>query len=161
MGWFDYHLHNFRMKKPRGRKMWEIGIPDDEYKPEMLEGWRTAVAEYFTAPGATASYLYDYGDSWHHEILLEGVLLADPDVEYPICVAGQNACPPEDCGGPPGYANMLEILRDPEHEEYEEYVTWLGGQAPGNKPFDPERFTAADVPFDDPYERFLIAFGPD
>lgn len=159
MGWLDYHLHAFRMKKPRGRKVFEIGLPD-EYSDGTLEGWRTAVADYFTMPGATAFYEYDFGDGWEHEILLEGVLLAEPSTKYPKCVAGKLACPPEDCGGPPGYAELLKILGDPDHVEYEEYVTWLGGQAPGNKPFDPERFAASKVRFDDPYERFRIAFGP-
>lgn len=160
MGWFDSHLHVFRIKKPRGRKVWEIGIPD-EFMEGTLAGWRTAVADYFTEPGATALYEYDFGDGWRHEILLEGVLLAESAVRYPTCLAGERACPPEDCGGPHGYEELLKIIRDPKHEERDEYLTWLGGQAPANRPFDPERFDAAAVVFDDPYERFFIAFQSD
>jgi len=140
--------------------VWEIGIPD-EFMEGTLAGWRTAVADYFTEPGATALYEYDFGDGWRHEVLLEGVLLAAPAVSYPTCLAGQRACPPEDCGGPHGYEELLKIIRDPNHEERDEYLTWLGGQAPANRPFDPERFDAAAVVFDDPYERFFIAFQSD
>ncbi len=159
MGWLDYHLHAFKIKKPRGRKVWEIGIPDDEDADGVLEGWRTAVADYFTLPGTSAFYEYDFGDSWLHEVLLEGVLLGEAGAKYPRCIGGERACPPEDCGGAGGYANLLEILSDPNHEEYEEYATWLGGQLPGSVPFDPERFAASEVEFDDPYERFKMAFG--
>src|SRR5690606_1202154 len=108
---------------------WEIGLPD-EHDEGTLPGWRTAVADYFTEPGATAAYRYDFGDGWEHEVLLEGVLLAEPGASYPRCLDGERACPPEDCGGPHGYADLLEIIHDPVHEEYDEYVTWLAGQAP-------------------------------
>src|SRR5680860_494830 len=79
MGWLDSHLHVFHIKKPRGRKVWEIGFPD-EFREGTLPGWQTAVADYFTEPGATAAYEYDFGDGWEHEVLLEGVLLAEPGV---------------------------------------------------------------------------------
>jgi len=53
---------------------------------------------------------------------------------YPTCLAGERACPPEDCGGTYGYAELLEIISDPEHEEYLDTMTWLGGD------FHPEAF---------------------
>ena len=161
MGWRDAHLHAFRIKKLRGRKFWEIGFPDDEFGDETLPGWRTAVADFFTEPGVTATYEYDFGDRWTHEVLLEGILLAESGVSYPRCLAGERACPPEDCGGPPGYTELLEIIGDSRRGEHDEYVTWLAGQVPENQPFDPGRFDAATVRFDDPYERFRRAFGDD
>lgn len=85
--------------------------------------------------------------------------MAEPGVRYPRCLDGLRACPPEDCGGPPGYANLLEILRDPKHEDYGEYAAWTAGQAPRNRPFDPERFDVAAVLFDDPYDRLRMAIG--
>lgn len=158
MGWTDSHLHDFLIKKPRGRKVWSIGYPDG-LREGVLPGWRTAVADYFTKPGSMATYVYDFGDDWRHELLLEGVLLAEDGVTYPRCLAGARACPPEDCLGPPGYEQLLKIISDPSHEEYGERVRWLASRVPDNQPFDPERFDSAAVVFDDPRERRQLAFG--
>jgi hypothetical protein len=83
-------------------------------------------------------YEYDFGDGWEHEILLEKVFQPDPGVRYPRLIGGARACPPEDCGGTGGYANFLEAISDPEHEEHDEYLDWIGGE------FDPEKFDAAE-----------------
>ena len=116
----EAHLHAFRLKRPHGKKIIEIGIPTDDFDDiEILPGWDEYIADYFWEPGRTARYEYDFGDSWHHEILLEGILLKEKGTKYPICIDGQRACPPEDCGGIRGYENLLKILRDPNHEEYE------------------------------------------
>jgi len=80
------------------------------------------------------SYLYDFGDNWEHEIVSEPAPPIDPAAEYPLCVAGQGACPPEDCGGIWGYTELIEILRDEKHPEYESTREWLGDS------FDPEAF---------------------
>ncbi|HEX6827894.1 MAG TPA: plasmid pRiA4b ORF-3 family protein, partial [Burkholderiales bacterium] len=77
---------------------------------------------------------YDFGDDWFHAIKVEKVLEPEAGAVYPRCVEGGRACPPEDCGGVWGYANMLEALADPKHEEHEEYLEWLCG------PFDTEAF---------------------
>ncbi len=78
--------------------------------------------------------LYDFGDDWRHEILFEGTLLAEPDAYYPRCIAGARNGPPEDVGGAHGYADYLEALADPDHEEHGEKLAWRG-------PFDPEAFS--------------------
>ncbi|MHC4635987.1 MAG: plasmid pRiA4b ORF-3 family protein [Planctomycetota bacterium] len=83
--------------------------------------------------------VYDFGDDWRHEIEVEKVLEPEAGAGYPICLAGELACPVEDCGGPWGYQEMLEILKDPVHEEYEHYFEWLGGE------FDPEEFDLEKV----------------
>ena len=138
MGWFDCHLHAFRLKRPHGQKMLEIGIPADDFDDiEILPGWDELVANYFIEPGKTAEYEYDFGDSWHHEILFEGILLKEKGLKYPVCIDGQRACPPEDCGGIWGYENLLEILRDPNHEKYESMMEWLSGWY---GKYDPEAF---------------------
>ena len=77
-------------------------------------------------------YLYDFGDSWEHEILVEKVLEADLEIDYPICIKAKRACPPEDCGGTWGYRDFLEAIQDPEHPEHEEMLAWVGGS------FDPD-----------------------
>jgi hypothetical protein len=83
-------------------------------------------------------YLYDMGDSWEHEILVEDVL-DDDGGPLPLCVDGKRACPPEDCGGPWGYRELLDILKNPKHDEYAERLDWLGGQ------HDPEGFDLGQV----------------
>jgi Plasmid pRiA4b ORF-3-like protein len=78
-------------------------------------------------------YIYDMGDNWEHVIQVEKVLEVDPLAKYPRCLEGERACPPEDCGGPWGYADFLAAIVDPQHEQHEEMLEWRG-------PFDPEAF---------------------
>jgi hypothetical protein len=103
-------------------------------------------------------YEYDFGDGWSHEILLEAILLKEKGITYPQCVAGERACPPEDCGGISGYYHLLEILRDPNHVEHEENIDWLKGHAKNYCPYDPEEFDCKGVRFDNPKKRWKIAF---
>jgi len=84
-------------------------------------------------------YEYDFGDGWTHDNLVEKVLPPDPGVAYPRCIAGARACPPEDCGGVWGYADLLDALADPNHELHEEKKEWLG------EDFDPEAFDLAQL----------------
>ena len=84
-------------------------------------------------------YEYDFGDSWIHEILVEKILPPEPKKRYPVCLKGKRACPPEDVGGPWGYADFLEAIRDPDHPEHEEYLEWAG------EDFDPEAFDLDEV----------------
>jgi hypothetical protein len=84
-------------------------------------------------------YAYDMGDGWEHEVLVEKILPAESGKRYPVCITGRRACPPEDCGGIWGYAELLQTIKDPKHEGYEERMEWLGGE------FDPEAFDAEEV----------------
>ena len=79
-------------------------------------------------------YEYDFGDGWEHTIVLEKILPKKKNQYYPICVDGERICPPEDCGGSLGYEHLLEVIKDPEHEEFDELSTWLGNN------FAPEEF---------------------
>lgn len=76
-----------------------------------------------------------FGDGWRHEILFEGFPAADPKAKCPLCVEGERACPPEDCGGPWGYGDYLAAITDPQHEQHEEMLEWRGS-------FNPEAFDA-------------------
>jgi len=159
MGWLDYHLHAFRVRPKHKSRTTEIGIPDDECGDDkVLPGWEVPVVEHFSQPGQSVLYEYDFGDGWEHEVLLEGILLKEKGVKYPHCLAGDGVCPPEDCGGVQGYENLLEVLRQPDHEEYESTVTWLGKRAKRYDPVAPERFDPAGVHFDDPKKRWKVAF---
>ena len=159
MGWLDYHLHAFRTKPKSKKKPIAIGIPDDEFDDEVIiPGWKVSIGEYFTEPGQAMLYEYDFGDDWRHEVLFEGILLREKNVAYPRCLAGERSCPPEDCGGPPGYENLLTILRDHDHPEYEDYVEWLKGHAKNYWPYEPDKFRLEKIHFDNPQERWKMAF---
>jgi hypothetical protein len=159
MGWLDYHLHVFRIQGLHGSEVVEIGIPDDELDEDViLPGWDIPISSCFRVPGETALYEYDFGDGWEHEVLLEGILLKEKGGKYPRCVAGERACPPEDCGSIPGYYNVLDVLRNPDHDEYQETVAWLRGHEKNYYPYRPDEFNPGQVHFDDPKKRWRIAF---
>ncbi len=155
LGWQDCHLHHFEIKGKGKRRTERIGIPDFSGLsdlPEVFPGWEILATAYFNDLGIQGTYEYDYGDGWLHTVLLEGHLYRNPKINYPVCVGGERACPPEDCGGVPGYENVLVTLADPEHEEHDEMKVWIG------EDWDPEKFNPAKVKFDNPYERWVNAF---
>ena len=126
MGWYDSHLHAFR----KGRVT--FGDPEHfEFDPNVVDEATAVVATVLQQPKDRCVYEYDFGDGWEHDVLVETVL-ADITGET-VCLAGRRACPPEDCGGPHGYMELLEILGNPEHEEHAERLQWCG-------PLEPEAF---------------------
>jgi len=157
MGWWDYHLHEFELDDPFSGKKTNIGMLDDDIEPfddrEILPEEKCVVGDWFSPQNNKARYLYDFGDGWEHEVVLEDILPREKGVEYPVCTGGERACPPEDCGGVRGYAELLEAVRDVKHEEHDRLMERLGGK------FDPEHFALAEVEFDDPVERRAVAFG--
>lgn len=153
MGWTDTHLHQFSVPNPHTGATDEIGIPDEEGlsgESPCLSGWEVPVARYFPEKGAAADYEYDFGDGWEHTIVLEDVVDRGPGGRYPRCVAGQRACPPEDCGGVHGYERLLRVLADPRDSEHDAMREWVG---PG---YDPEKFSPNDVRFDSPRARLKL-----
>jgi hypothetical protein len=136
MGWHNCHMHAYTVDGVQyGRPHPELGFRDE----------RTATLAALLKPGGRCVYTYDFGDSWEHHITLEQHLTAEAGLSYPRCVDGAGACPPEDCGGSPGYGDLKEILADPEHEEHHTMVAWLGlrsaaGFAPGD--FTPDEANA-------------------
>jgi hypothetical protein len=155
MGWQDYHLHEFRIDDPRIGSQFSIGIPDQEMidDPQFLASWEIGIAELFSTSNPNALYIYDFGDWWEHTVSLEREVVSQQDVAYPVCLAGENACPPEDSGGPPGYQLFLEAMEDPSHEAHEQYREWIGGE------FNADWFDPTSVEFDDPSVRWKLAFG--
>lgn len=150
MGWLDYHLHEFTLLSPKTSREVRIWMPDPngDFGAEdgSLTGWEEAIADYFSGANPKATYTYDFGDAWVHDVKFEKVIPAGSE-EYPICIDGRRACPPEDCGGPSGYMELLEILEDRSHEQHQELVEWIGGE------FDPEHFDPEEVCFEDAAER--------
>lgn len=158
MGWLDYHLHEFQPAKKGPTQGKRIGIPDEEFDDQVVAGWTVPIKKYFTTLGNAIGYAYDFGDGWLHEVRLMGMYLADAKADFPLCVAGERACPPEDCGGVYGYQYLLDILKNPQHEEYTQRVDWLKNHAKNYWPYKPDNFSAKRVKFDDPYKRWCIAF---
>jgi len=153
MGWLDYHLHVFEIINPVTGEKVEIGIPgddDDLFERVILPDHKEKVSDYFNEINCEARYEYDLGDSWIHTIRFEKILPALTEKKYPKCIGGKMAYPPEDCVGIGGYYNLLSILRNPKNEEYEDMITWLGGE------FDPKLFGPEAVSFDDPKKRFKL-----
>ena len=137
MGWEDCHLHQFIV---RGEY---YGRPDPEdlhWDMEMEDEEKISISKIAkTGRKVRFIYEYDFGDSWQHEILLEKILEPEPNVAYPRCIEGARACPPEDVGGLWGYGDFLVAISDPNHEDHDERVEWVGGE------FDPEKFSMDKV----------------
>ncbi len=104
----------------------------------MADEGRVTLNKVVKGERAKFRYEYDFGDGWQHGIELEKILPAEPKQRLPACVAGKRAAPPEDCGGPWGYAELLAALKNPKREESHERLEWVGGK------WDPAAFEPAD-----------------
>lgn len=131
IGWTNSHLHEFAID---GRR---YGIVDPEWdqEPDLLEDKRFRLGDVLGTRVQDFLYTYDFGDSWTHSVEVEQVMVAKEGVNtWPMCLAGANACPPEDVGGTYGYMEFLQAMRDPTHEQHDQMWRWWGG------PFDPNGF---------------------
>jgi hypothetical protein len=122
-GWADGHLHEFDVGGER------FGAPDPEYDTygEIRNERTTRLASALREHGvATMDYVYDFGDNWRHRIKIEKKLEPMPAGMLPMCVAGANARPPEDCGGVYGYYDFVAAVSDPNHPEHANMTEWIG-----------------------------------
>jgi len=128
MGWQDYHLHQFVV----GDRYYGIPPADGPLLgPPMKDERGARLRQMISNEGDRFVYEYDFGDSWEHGLEVEKIIPVDEAEEPPICVDGERACPPEDCGGRFGYARILEYFEDPDHIELEEPLSMiLQGFAP-------------------------------
>lgn len=126
MGWLDYHL-------------WEFVINGQTYGLPMDEDWgaaprkvasRTRLRDVISPGTTTIDYTYDFGDSWEHRLTVSNVRPGDPDTAYPRFIGAEHDCPPEDCGGIPGFYEMLEARGDPTHPDHAQISEWLDGYDP-------------------------------
>ena len=132
MGWDGGHLHEFVF----GHAHYGPSEPGLDQEVDDEEG-----VMLHEALGArrTFQYVYDYGDNWVHKVKVEGIVMPAEPIANALCIGGENACPPEDVGGAPGYEEFLEALADPSHSEHEHFKTWIG------RPFDPSSFDVDEV----------------
>ncbi|MGH4018618.1 MAG: plasmid pRiA4b ORF-3 family protein [Pseudonocardiaceae bacterium] len=136
MGWQDAHLHQFEVD---GTYYADTMHMLDDTKDES----RMTLARLRLRTGDRFLYWYDFGDDWYHEIRVESVDRDDPSVVYPRCVAGRRACPPEDCGGPMGFDELMRALDDENHPGYQVYSEWM--EMIGEIDYDPKRFDLAEI----------------
>jgi len=132
-GWEDYHLHQFEIDGER----FSLPVPDGyDFDMDFKDETDVLLSALISKSRRKIRwvYEYDFGDGWRHEVLFEGFPAAAPKVKYPLCLEGERACPPEDCGGPWGYAEFLEAINDKKHEQHDELLEWIGGS------FDPFAF---------------------
>ncbi len=132
MGWTNSHLHLFKNG-------------GEEYSPKEFEvedskdSRVVKLNKLLKREKDRILYEYDFGDGWEHIILLEKIIEVDDKEQVPKCLKGKRNCPPEDCGGIWGYHDFLQIISDPQHEEYEETMEWCGEE------FDPEYFNIESI----------------
>lgn len=135
MGWGNCHLYEFRIDKlrcgPDLDSRYEIGCVDS-HTVRLSD----IVPHAKSRKKFKMMYLYDFGDDWVHEIVLEHTQPPEPKVKYPQCVAGERACPPEDCGGPYRYWDLLEAIRNRRHPDRRDWIDFVGPR------FDPKKFDA-------------------
>lgn len=136
MGWHDCHMHEFRA----GERHFGRPDPEDISMGMQVENERTVkLSSVLRRPGAKIVYTYDFGDNWEHAVVLEKQMPLLPDMSDPICIDGNLACPPDDCGGIPGFYELLDALADPNHEQHQEMRDWVGDD------FDPQAFSVDEV----------------
>jgi len=148
MGWQNYHLHEFVAKDPvteppNSKTNVGIGIPDVNSPYDFIPAWKVNISDFFK-DSKIIYYIYDFGDGWIHTVELEAIPERVEGVDYPRCIDGGGACPPEDCGGIGGYAEFLRAISNPKHKRHKETIEWIG------RKFDPDYFDVKDVKFEDP-----------
>ena len=121
LGWQDSHLHEFRAGALA------IGMIDPDADEALQDENNWTLKELLDTGVKEFEYVYDFGDDWVHGIVVEPATRSGAPGASPLCLAGENACPPEDVGGPHGYAEFLKAIADPAHEEHESYLRWIGG----------------------------------
>jgi hypothetical protein len=136
LGWTNSHLHEFVINGTH------YAVLDPEWVDDLphVDERRVVLHDALGRGTRCFDYVYDFGDDWHHLVLVEDLYPDRPkSVSSVRCIGGENACPPEDVGGASGYAEFLAAIADPRHEEHQNYLTWVGGS------FDPTRFDRAAV----------------
>lgn len=128
MGWKNAHLHQFIHNRTF------YGMPDPYDELDTVDYQKIKLSDLLIKKGDQFIYEYDFGDSWAHTITLQNIEVHRKIAQLPYCDKGERACPPEDCGGIPGYENLIRVLSDPKDEEYEDMMMWLGGN------YDPKTF---------------------
>jgi hypothetical protein len=147
MGWNDRHLFKFKIYESKYTER-------PETKDEGLEAGKYRLGNLIKGKGRSFQYIYDFGDYWEHEIILEDDRYAPSEKDIfeqyieapPIeCLEGARACPPEDVGSAPGYYNFCEAFKNPRHKEHRSLKRWVRGVHPDGENYDIEKFDINSV----------------
>lgn len=133
-GWQGGHLHEFVFADANYGPLepdWDL--------PEGVIDEASVTFEEALGTRRTFLYIYDFGDNWRHKVKVEKTVTLGAPLSLALCLAGENACPPEDVGGAPGYQDFLQALADPAHPEHDQLKKWIG------RPFDPGAFDVAEI----------------
>lgn len=134
MGWLGGHLHEYEISRLK------YGLPDPDWPdPELYDERRYRLKTFIESGLRRFTYIYDLGDYWEHAVTVEDLIAPTSGLPPVRCLAGENACPPEDVGSADGYASFLDIINNPLHEERANLLEWAGGS------FDPTAFSLDDV----------------
>ena len=132
MGWLDYHLWEFVVVDRK------YGVPDPD-RPHVKNGETTQLATILASGMSEIDYVYDFGDNWEHRIVVEEIKPTETGEKYPRFLGGERRCPPEDCGGPPGYFDFIENIANKRSKRAKEALEWYGGA------FDPDDIDVEQV----------------
>lgn len=158
MGWTDSHLHAYKIPGEHPARIESPYAIEDLHEEPDAFTTQALISSFIKKENDTAVYEYDFGDGWHHEVLLERILPKTPGVKYPVCLDGGRACPPEDCGGLGGYDTCVKLATGKavfnEDDDSRSLLVWLDG-------WQPEKFNPKDVVFENPRTRFLASFEED
>jgi hypothetical protein len=135
MGWTNSHLYALRA----GNISWSTPLPYIKGPNDFLDARKARLDAILADVGTkTLRYLYDFGDDWEHTIKVERLADPEPGALYPRLIEASGRCPPEDVGGPWGYAEFLEAMNDPKHQRHDEFAGWIDEDE-----FDPTAVNAA------------------
>ncbi len=143
MGWLGGHLHMYDIDGVT------YGSPDPDWDTDELDEGEFRLSAVLPFVESKMRFDYDFGDGWVHNIVVEAINPVEAAVLYPRCLAGKRACPPEDCGGVPGYANILEVIADPNNPDHADLRDFVPLD------YDPEHFDVAETDVDMRSERPL------
>jgi len=136
MGWTGSHLYEFEVG---GTLYTDLEDYDDYSIAPTMEAQSVTLRKLGLREGDKFRYVYDFGDYWVHDVVVEDVVPEQEGQSFPVCLKGRRACPPEDCGGIFGYFDLLTVINDPDHEDHVEMIEWLGDE------FDPDAFDVEET----------------
>jgi len=133
MGWCDCHLWSFETG-------WEsYGPKDPNWDDDFIDAKKHKLNQLLSEEGQKIQYVYDFGDDWRHLLTLEKILPKEKGQKYPQCIKGKGNCPPEDCGGIWGFAELLKVIKDKKHPEHDDMMEWL------DEEYDPQYFDLEEI----------------
>ncbi len=132
MGWLDYHLWEFVVEERK------YGVPDSD-RSHVKNGATTQLVTILALGSREFDYVYDFGDNWEHRIVIEKIKQGGTGEKYPGFLGGERRCPPEDCGGPPGYFDFIESIARKQSKKAKQALKWYGG------PYDPDNIEEQQI----------------